>query len=87
IERVLFAATKADHIHHSSHDRLAAVMSHLVGRALSRAQGAGARVEAMALAAVRATHEVRIREGRDELPAIAGVPEAGETIDGQVFDG
>ena len=35
IERVLFAATKADHIHHSSHDRLAAVMSHLVGRALT----------------------------------------------------
>jgi predicted YcjX-like family ATPase len=87
IERVLFAATKADHIHHSSHDRLAAVMSHLVGRALSRAHGAGATVEAMALAAVRATHEVRIKEGREELPAIAGVPEAGETIDGQVFDG
>ncbi|WP_404801885.1 YcjX family GTP-binding protein [Bosea spartocytisi] len=87
IERVLFAATKADHIHHSSHDRLAAVMSLLVSRALTRAQGAGAQVEAMALAAVRATHEVRIRQGREELPAIAGVPEAGEEIDGKVFDG
>ncbi|POR53925.1 YcjX family protein [Bosea psychrotolerans] len=87
IERVLFAATKADHIHHASHDRLAAVMSHLVARAASRAQGAGARVEAMALAAVRATREVRIKEGRDELPAIAGVPEAGEEIAGEVFDG
>lgn len=87
IERVLFAATKADHVHHGSHDRLAAVMSHLVARAASRAQGAGARVESMALAAVRATREVRIRQGRDELPAIAGVPEAGETVDGEVFDG
>jgi predicted YcjX-like family ATPase len=87
IERVLFAATKADHVHHTSHDRLAAVMSHLVGRAAARAQGAGARVESMALSAVRATREVRIRQGRDELPAIAGVPEAGETIDGEVFDG
>lgn len=87
IERVLFAATKADHIHHSSHDRLAAVMSHLVTRAAARARGAGATVEAMAVAAVRATREVRIRQGREELPAIAGVPEAGETMDGEVFDG
>lgn len=87
IERVLFAATKADHVHHSSHDRLAAVMSHLVARAASRAQGAGARVESMALAAVRATREVRIKQGREELPAIAGVPEAGESVAGEVFDG
>lgn len=87
IERVLFAATKADHVHHTSHDRLAAVMAHLVGRAAGRAQGAGARVETMALAAVRATREVRIKSGREELPAIAGVPEAGEVVDGEVFDG
>lgn len=87
IDRVLFAATKADHIHHTSHDRLAAVMSHLVARAASRAQGAGAKVEAMALAAVRATREVRIKEGREDLPAIAGVPEAGETVGDEVFDG
>ncbi len=87
IERVLFAATKADHLHHTSHDRLAGVMSHLVARAAARAQGAGARIEAMAFAAIRATREVRIREGREELPAIAGVPEAGERVDGEVFDG
>ncbi|PZU91471.1 MAG: amino acid regulated cytosolic protein [Chelatococcus sp.] len=87
IDRVLFAATKADHIHHMSHDRLAAVMSHLVTRAAARARGAGAQVEAMAIAAVRATREVRIREGREDLPAIAGVPEAGETVDGEMFDG
>jgi len=87
IERVLFAATKADHIHHTSHDRLAAVMSHLVARATARAQGAGARVESVALAAVRATREVRIKQGREDLPAIAGVPEAGEEVDGEIFDG
>ncbi len=87
IERVLFAATKADHIHHTSHDRLAAVMSHLVARAAARAQGAGAKVEAMALAAVRATREVRIKQGREDLPAIAGVPEAAERVGDEVFDG
>jgi hypothetical protein len=41
----------------------------------------------MAFAAVRATREVRIKHGRDDLPAIAGVPEAGEVVDGEVFDG
>lgn len=87
IERVLFAATKADHLHHSSHDRLAAVMSHLVARASARAQGAGARVEAMALAAVRATREVRLRQGGEDLPAIVGTPEAGERVGDEVFDG
>ena len=40
---------------------------YLVARAYGRAQGAGARVETMALAAVRATREVRIKAGREEL--------------------
>lgn len=87
IERVLFAATKADHIHHTSHDRLAAVMSLLVSRAVARARGAGATVEAMAFAAVRATREVRIRQHGEDLPAIAGIPEAGERVGDEVFDG
>lgn len=87
IERVLFAATKADHIHHTSHDRLAAVMSLLVSRASARARGAGATVEAMAFAAVRATREVRIRQHGEDLPAIAGIPEAGERVGDEVFDG
>ena len=33
IDRILFAATKADHIHSSSHDRLEAVMNRLVAQA------------------------------------------------------
>ena len=41
----------------------------------------------MALAAVRATREVRIKEGREELPAIVGVPEAGEVVGSETFDG
>ncbi len=86
-ERVLFAATKADHIHHSQHEAMDGVMRHLVARAMGRAEGAGARVESMALAAVRATREVQIKDGRDQLPAIAGVPVAGEAVGGEVFDG
>jgi predicted YcjX-like family ATPase len=87
IDRVLFAATKADQLHHTSHDRLEAVLSTLVARALARVEASGARTEVVALAAVRATREVEARQGGVVLPCIAGVPQAGESIDGQRFDG
>jgi uncharacterized protein len=86
-DRVLFAATKADHIHHTSHDRLEALLRLLVNRALRRTESAGAKVDVVALASVRATRETSIREGRATLEAVAGTPEAGEVVDGEVFDG
>jgi predicted YcjX-like family ATPase len=87
IDRILFAATKADHLHHENHDRLEAVLSRLVRSAEERARFSGAQVEVLAIAAVRATREAMLREGREELPVIVGTPLAGETIDGQDFDG
>ena len=87
IDRVLFAATKADHLHHTSHDRLEAVLGLLVERAKARATSLGAAVDVVALASVRATREVRLTERRQEIEAIAGVPLRGETIGGEVFDG
>jgi predicted YcjX-like family ATPase len=87
IDRVLFAATKADHLHHTSHDRLEAVLGLLVERARARALGLGARVDTVALASVRATREVRLNEGRQALDAIVGTPLAGEVIAGETFDG
>jgi len=86
-DRVLFAATKADHVHHTDHDRLDAVLRHLVNRASRRTEAAGARVGTVALASMRATRETTIREGRDTLRAVAGVPEAGERVGGEIFDG
>ena len=87
VDRILFAATKADHLHHASHDRLEAVLRTLAGKALARAKGVGAEIDVIALAAVRATREATIRHGGDELPAIIGAPEQGERIGDQVFDG
>lgn len=87
IERVLFAATKADHLHHADHDRLEAILRLLVDRAAQRAEGAGAEVEVVALASVRATREAVVRQDGQALNCIVGVPRAGETIDGEVFDG
>ena len=50
IDRVMFAATKADHLHHTSHDRLEAVLGLLVDRARRRAEDLGAQVDVAALA-------------------------------------
>jgi predicted YcjX-like family ATPase len=87
VERILFAATKADHLHHANHDRLEAVLRRLVERSAGRATLAGAEIDVVALAAVRATREVRVRRGRDDLPAIVGVPAKGERANGETFDG
>ncbi|GLK71052.1 YcjX family protein [Ancylobacter dichloromethanicus] len=78
IGKVLFAATKADHLHHTSHDPLEAILRRLVERALARAEGAGADIDVVAIAAVRATREAMVKRGRAHLPAIVGVPEAGQ---------
>lgn len=69
VEHILFAATRADHLHHAQHARLAAITTALLAEARSRADFAGARTQAMAIASVRATVE-------------AAVPHMGETLDG-----
>ncbi len=83
IDRILFAATKADHVHSTSHDRLEAILNRLVARAARRAKFAGAETSSVALAAIRATREGRIKD----LDVIIGTPEAGEEIDGVRYDG
>ena len=87
VDRILFAATKADHLHHSSHDRLEAILRALTTKAIARAEGVGAEIDVVALAAIRATREAQIRHGGETLDAIIGVPQAGEKLDGQTFDG
>lgn len=87
IDRILFAATKADHLHHSSHDRLEAIMMRLVADAAKRAKFAGAETRSLAMAAIRATREGVIEEGGEKLDVIIGTPMAGETLDGVTYDG
>jgi len=67
VARLLFAATKADHLHHAQHPHLAAIMEAMLREARDRAQFAGADVRSMAIAALRATvEETRRHEGREE---------------------
>jgi predicted YcjX-like family ATPase len=72
IDRILFAATKADYLHHSQHARLAAITEAMVREARERAQFRGARTEAMAIAALRATVEQTIERGGRKVDVVRG---------------
>lgn len=87
IDKILFAATKADHLHHTSHDRLEAIVRRLAHDAIDRANFAGAEIDVVALAAVRATREGTAQVHGEELPCIFGYPLNGERIGNRTFDG
>ncbi|MBO9444303.1 YcjX family protein [Ruegeria sp. R14_0] len=72
VERILFAATKADHLHHTQHPRLTNFMEALTREARDRASFAGAETAALSLASLRATtEEIRDHNGT-ELPCVRG---------------
>ncbi|SFC92203.1 hypothetical protein SAMN04488094_111112 [Tropicimonas isoalkanivorans] len=72
VDRILFAATKADHIHHSQHGRMTAILEALLRQARDRADFAGAKTRAMAIAALRATvEETRVVNG-ESLDMVRG---------------
>lgn len=87
IDRILFAATKADHLHQTSHDRLEALLRRLTDRAIRRSEFAGARVDVAAIAALRATRETTVTRRGRPLACIVGTPMAGEEAGGETFDG
>ncbi|MCJ8310080.1 MAG: YcjX family protein [Hyphomicrobiales bacterium] len=86
-DKILFAATKADHLHHENHDRLEAILARLVEQAAQKAAFSGAETEVVAMAAIRATKEAEITEKNEVLPVIVGTPLAGEMLGKQQFDG
>lgn len=57
VDRILLAATKADHIHHEQHPRLQVLVDALLTDARRKAEFAGATTRAMAIASLRATVE------------------------------
>ncbi|HHS82585.1 MAG TPA: YcjX family protein [Devosia sp.] len=87
IDRLLFAATKADHVHHTSHQRLETIIARLVDSAERKARFSGARTGTMAIAAIRATREGKITENGEKLDCLVGIPEEGEQLDGTTYDG
>ncbi len=73
VDKILFAATKADHLHHTQHDRLAALMTALTRDAKERANFAGAGTHAMALAALRTTVEETMTHQGQALDCVRGL--------------
>ncbi|NIZ61797.1 hypothetical protein DL239_12525 [Sedimentitalea sp. CY04] len=72
VEKILFAATKADHLHHTQHPQMTAIIEALTRDAQDRARFAGASTSALALASLRATtEEVRNHNG-EELACVRG---------------
>ena len=73
IDRILFAATKADHLHHTEHPRLTALTEAMLREARDRAAFAGAEVSAMSIASLRATTEEMRDHGGASLAMVRGM--------------
>lgn len=80
VDRILFAATKADHLHHSQHARLTAITEALVRDARDRADFSGAQTSAMAIAALRATVEDQKTHGGQVYDCVRGRVEGAEKV-------
>jgi hypothetical protein len=72
VEKILFAATKADHLHHSQHPQLTAIVQALLREAKDRADFAGAQTSAMSIAALRTTVEETVDHRDGPLDVVRG---------------
>ncbi|OOY04487.1 YcjX family protein [Thioclava sp. F28-4] len=80
VEKILFAATKADHLHHTQHARLTAITGALLREAKDRADFAGAKTLALSIAALRSTTEETLSHDGAELQAVRGRLESGKSV-------
>ncbi|WP_373354208.1 YcjX family protein [Pseudoroseicyclus sp. CXY001] len=72
VEKILFAATKADHLHHEQHPALANIAAALLREAKDRADFAGATTAAMSVASLRCTVEDKVMHGGREMAVVKG---------------
>ena len=73
VERLLLAATKADHLHHRQHAKLEGLTEALLTEARQRAAYAGAATQALALASLRATVEAQVDHRGEALDCVQGL--------------
>jgi predicted YcjX-like family ATPase len=74
IDRVLFAATKVDHVAANQHENLRNLLEMLVAEARNAIRFEGAQVETLALAAVKCTETVTTDHNGHKLACVQGVP-------------
>ncbi len=72
IDRILFAATKADHIHSHEHGRLTAIMTALLRDSVASAAFKGAETDALAIASLRTTSEQIAQQNGRDVRAVRG---------------
>ena len=72
VERILFAATKADHLHHHQHPKLTAIAEALLSEAKRRADFSGAKTMALSMASLRTTVEDTIQRDGAPLDVVRG---------------
>ena len=73
IDRLLFVASKADHLHHAQHPQLTRLVEAMLDEAARRAAFRGAETGAMAIAAIRASAEQTITHAGESLDVVRGV--------------
>jgi uncharacterized protein len=78
IDRILFAATKADHVPALQRDHLEALIANLVEAPTLRAKEAHARVAATALASICCTQDGTDMIDNRKVDVVVGLPEGGE---------
>ncbi|UWQ98652.1 YcjX family protein [Rhodobacteraceae bacterium S2214] len=72
VEKILFAATKADHLHHTQHPQLTAITEALLREARDKARFAGAQTAAMSIASLRTTVEQTVEHRDGPLNVVQG---------------
>ena len=72
IDKVLFAATKADHVAHNQHANLKQLLELLVTPAARSARLSGIQIEVLALSALRSTDVVRTEHHGQALSCVRG---------------
>jgi len=72
IDRLAFLASKADHLHHTQHPRLCALVEAMLAEAAGRAAYRGAETRALAVAAIRATVEQQATHRGRKLALVRG---------------
>lgn len=72
VEKILFAATKADHLHHSQHGRLSTYPDGVLRESVQRADDKGAKTRVMSIAALRVTKEHIMTEDNMSYEGVCG---------------
>ena len=82
VEKILFAATKADHLHHAQHTELSSYPDGVLRESVKRAADKGANTKVMSIAALRVTEERNHKGGEKTYPGVIGL----QPGKGGVFD-